>query len=69
VRVEAAVTFGLLEDAAVVAAVGLAGGHAGRPAVAGREAVFVGVVAAVGMAAAPFVAGRVDERDCGGDAG
>ncbi len=65
-RVEEAVAVGLLEDAAVVAAVGDAG--AGRARVAGREAVFVSVVA-VGMAAAALVAARVDEDDCGGDAG
>ena len=62
-----AVAVGLLEDAAVVAAVGLAGGHAGRPAVAGWEAVYVVITAAVAMAAS--VAARVDEDDCGGDAG
>ena len=65
-RVEEAVAFGLLEDAAVVAAVGDA--CAGRTRVAGREAVFVGVVA-VGMAAAALVAARVNERDCDGKAG
>ena len=65
-RLELAVAVGLLEDAAVVAAVGLAGGHAGRPAVAGWEAVYVVIIEVV-MAAR--VAARVDEDDCGGDAG